>query len=274
MAIDSKRGDLITTDSEVDLDRKYGVGVPVIRVRRSPIDEAETPARKIEPGEVIPRFREDQDTVENMAGKIETASDSVDSVARDVSQSLNETINPAFSASQETLESVQATSDAIRPEAVDTLQQIRASTINLENEMTTLAQRVDRLVENQVRSTVDQINEAAVAAADAAESMQKLAEGLDAKSETTNDDIRKTLDVMRETALLIQQLTQETREVVRIVRSEADDLPGTTARVNDTVSETQELVGDIRDHWLLRRYRSERESSQQVSPSSLRGGVR
>ena len=274
LEIDSKRSDLITTDSEVDLDRKYGVGPPVVRIRRNrPTDRTE-PAEQILPGEVIGRFREDEDTVEDMAGKIETAGESVDVAAKSITNSLSETIDPAFQTSQQAFDSVRETSDTVRPEAVETLTQLRRTTENLEGEITQLTRRVDALVQDQVSKAVSQINDSAVAASEAAASVQKLAEGLDSKSEQTNEDIAETLKTIRETARMIQQLTQETREIVRIVRNEAEDLPGTTARVNDTVNETQDLVGDIRDHWLLRRYRTGKKPTEQVPPSSLRGGVR
>lgn len=275
LAIESKRSGLITTDSEVELDRKYGVGLPVVRIRRNrPAGQTE-PAVRIQPGQSIQRFRKGDDQIERIAGQVESAGGSVDDAARRITDSINDTIDPAFQSSEAAFESVRITSETVRPETVRTLTQLRETTENLENKLVGLTQQVDRLIEDDIRQTIGQIQESAVAATKAAEGVEALAGSLDKKSEKTNQDVAQTLAKLRETAELIQQLTQETREIVRIVRDEAEDLPGTTQRVNETVGDTQDLVGDIRDHWLLRRYRDDRKRTEQVSPSSVRsGGVR
>ncbi|MDV6032760.1 MAG: hypothetical protein F9B45_22275 [Phycisphaera sp. RhM] len=272
LAINAKYSDLITTDSAVTLDRKYGVGPAVVRIRRNRPEGQTDPPQRLLPGQTITRILKQDDQVDRMASNIEAAGNSVDSAAKKLQQSLTENIDPAFGSSEETFESLKLTSDAIRPEAVETFAQLRETTENLEAELTRLARRVDQLVDGDIRQTILRIQDSATAASEAAESVKKLAANIDAKSDQTNDDIATTLETLRETALLIQRLTTETRDVVRIVRSEAEALPGTTERVNDTVEDTQDLVGDIQDHWLLRRYRENKAPTKQLSPSSVRGG--
>ena len=272
LAIDSRRSDLITSESEVELERKYGVGPPVVRIGRAQAGEVEEPVRPILPGGMIPKFRQDEDQVQNMADSVQTASGSVNNAAVEVTKSLQETVQPAFSASQRSFDSVRETSEALRPEAIETLAQLRTTTKNLESELTQLTRRVDELVDGDVRDTIERINASAIAATEAAESVRELSQSLDRKSSTTAEDVAHTLQTLRETALQIQRLTEETRQVVRVVRGEADELPGTTARVNDTVNEASDLVETINDHWLLRRYQRQRAPSQQVPPSSVRGG--
>jgi ABC-type transporter Mla subunit MlaD len=273
LAVDSRRSDLITTESEVELERKYGVGPPVVRIGRSRAGVDDEPPRPILPGGKILRFRQDEDQVQNMADTVETAGGSVDTAAQEITKSLRETVQPAFSASQKSFDSVRETSETLRPQAVETLAQLRETTVKLESELTQLTQRVDQLVDGDIRNTIDQINASAVAAAEAAESVRELSRGLDQKSAVTAEDVARTLQTLRETALQIQQLTSETRDVVRIVRSEAEELPGTTARVNDTVNEASDLVDTINDHWLLRRYQRSQQPSRQLPPSSIRGGA-
>ncbi|QEG00206.1 hypothetical protein Mal15_42760 [Stieleria maiorica] len=272
LAINSKQSDQITTESEVTLDRKYGVGPAVVRIRRNRPEGQTDPPKRLLPGQTITRIQEQDDQVDRMAGEIEAAGNSIDNAARQLQKSLGESIDPAFRTTEETFESLRLTSDAIRPEAVQTLAQLRETTENLESELTRLARRVDQLVDGDIRTTIQRIQDSATAATDAAESVETLAANIDAKSDKANADVATTLATLRETARLIQRLTNETREIVTIVRGEAEELPGTTQRVNDTVEDTQELVGDIQDHWLLRRYRERKSPTQQLSPSAVRGG--
>lgn len=275
IAIDSEYTDWITTDSEITLDRKYGVGPPVLAIRRKPIDDRTGPARPLAPGESIGRFRDRVDQVEKMTREVEAAGSSIDTAAKKITDSFTEQIDPAVAQSEITLQSVEKTSEAVRPETLETLQQIRSTTVKLENNVSDLTDRVNRLVEQDMRETIQAIRETALATSAAAQQVEKTAADLDTKTDSTNEEVIETLKSLRETALLIQQLTNETRSVVQIVRAEAEDLPGTTRRVNDTVSDTQELVGDIGEHWLLRRYRNERKPTEQVSPSAIRsGGIR
>ncbi|MCD0458761.1 MlaD family protein [Roseiconus lacunae] len=275
LAIDSRQSDLITDQSQVELDRKYGIGPPVIRIARAsdlPPLGPDSIAKPIEPGESIPYFKQDDDQVENTAINVQEASQAVAGAADRISDSLQQTIDPTFRAGEETFDSVRETSEAVRPEAVQTLAQLRATTAQLEDEITKLTRRVDQLVDTEIRQTIADINRSAIAATEAAHSVRDVAMGIDENADKTTADIAETLETLRQTALRIQTLTEETRDVVRIVRSEADDLPGTTERINNAVDDAQDLVGDINDHWLLRRYQDRRSQSKQVSPSSVHGG--
>ncbi|TWU04901.1 MlaD family protein [Stieleria varia] len=275
LGIETKRSDQITTDSEVELDRKFGVGAPVVRIRRNRLPGSTEPAKQIPPGSTIHRFRGDDDRIDSMAISVETAGSSIDVTAKKINESFDKTIDPAFKTSETAFDSILATSEAIRPQAVDAFAQVQQSTQILEAKVTQLTERVDKLVDQEVRQTIAEIKRSALSATQAAEGVQQLASGIDQKSDRTAQDVAQTLAKLRETAEMIQRLTQETRSVVRIVRGEAEQLPGTTERINDTVSDTQDLVGDINDHWLLRRSQNDKKPTQQLSPSAVRsGGVR
>lgn len=272
LAIDSDYSDQITTDSQVVLNHKFGVGIPVLTIRRKKWTERTRPARPLQPGQSIGQFLGDPDPIGKMADEFESASSSMDLAAKTITHSMTESVDPAFNKSSTAFESWEKTSETLRPATLETLVQIRGTTARLEKELTKLTQRINELVDKDIRETVASIKESAIAATDAAKSVGQTASTIEAKSEQTNKDVAETLKTLRETALMIQRLTQETREVVRIVRSEANELPGTTERINDTVSDTQDLVGDIQNHWLLRRYRTDPKPTQQVSPSAVRGG--
>ncbi|MEM6469929.1 MAG: MlaD family protein [Planctomycetota bacterium] len=272
MGVDSEFKDQISTNSEVTLNRKFGVGTPILTIRRKASEERIEEPKPLEPGDFISRFRGDVDPVEKMAKEFEAASTSIDLAARKLKGSLNDSVDPAVAQGQAAFESVERTSETLRPEGVETLEQFRATTVALENRLTELASRVDQLIDRDVRRTVGEIEQSAIAATRAADSVSAAANSLKSEGQVTSQEIAKTLATLRETAEKIQQLTQETRQVVQIVRGEAEELPGTTARVNDTVTDTQELVGDIRDHWLLRGARDDRQRTRQIPPSSVRGG--
>ncbi|MCA9138317.1 MAG: MCE family protein [Planctomycetales bacterium] len=272
LAIDSDFEEQITSDSEVTLNRKFGVGTPVLTIRRRKSNDRQGKPIPLEPGQSIGRFRGEVDAVDKMSSDIETASSAIDLAGNSIATTMTDSIDPAFRQGEAAFQSFEKTSESLRGEVTATLAEIRRTTASLEKEMQGLSQRVNHLIDSDIRSAVVRVQESAVAATDAARSVEKTAETIESKSEMTNEDVAKTLATLRETSLLIQKLTNESREVVRIVRSEAEELPGTTARVNDTISDTQELVGDINDHWLLRRYRNEAGPTKQLSPSSVRGG--
>lgn len=272
LAIDSDYSKQITTDSQVVLHHKFGVGTPILTIRRKPaIDRAST-ATPLEPGLSIGEFVGDPDPIGKMAAEFETASSSIDVAARTITDSMNDSFDPAFGKSSTAFESWQKTSETLRPATIETLDQIRGTTAKLEKELTELTERINLLVDSDIRETVARIKESAMAATEAAKSVKDTASTMETKSELTSNDVAETLKTLRETAIMIQQLTLETREIVRIVRREADDLPGTAERVNDTVSDTQDMVGDIRNHWLLRRYRTDQNPTRQISPSGVRSG--
>lgn len=272
LAIDIDFADQITSDSEVTLNRKFGVGAPVLTIRRGRSTRDGVGATLLEPGQSIGRFRGDVDPVDKMSSDIGVASSAIDLAGNAIASSMTDTIDPAVRQSEAAFASLERTSESMRGEVAETLAEIRRATASLEQEMQDLSERVSTLIDRDIRETVARIHESAVAATDAAKSVEVTAGTIKQKSEITNEDVAKTLATLRETSLLIQKLTNESRQVVQIVRGEADQLPGTTERVNDTISDTQDLVGDINNHWLLRRYRNDTRPTKQVSPSSVRGG--
>lgn len=283
LAIEPEYRDAINADSEVTLERKFGLGVPVLKVRRRPGAVAPSASTK---DHQINGFKGEIDRIEQMAGEVEQVRSAIEriqikldptldkiGVASDqVTRSLQTKIDPAMDASNAAMQSVEATSDAVRPKTIETLDQIQTTTARLESKVNQLTDQVADLIDDDITQTIASIKKSADAATEAAASVTQTSDQLNETRQQTGEEISETLQVLRETAELVQELTNETRAVVRIVRREADELPGTTERVNDTVNDTQDLVGEIRSHWLLRRYRDSSSSSEQVSPSSVRAG--
>lgn len=270
LKIDASRGDEIFEDSELILDRRYGVGAAVLALRRG--------SRGVDAPVVLPtnsqirKFSGETDRVDQMASEVETVSDSIqqiqqklDSVAARFECTLDESADPAFDKITRASDSFYETNETLRPDVLETSQTIRAATKSLESRMVDLTQKIDMLFERDMRDTLAEVRESSDDFSDAAKSVNQT-------SEEVNQDISRTLVDMRVAIEQVRALAEESREVIQIVRQEADELPGTTERFNDTVDDTQDLVGEVRSHWLLRRYSNQPGPTQPVSPSAVRGG--
>lgn len=265
--IDREKSDQIFEDSVVRLERKFGVGAPVLAIRRGGSEFGQSDL--LPPGSEIKTFQGESDRVDQLSQEVQTIAESirgirqsaepslqsVDDAADRFRGSLDNSVDPAFEATREASESF-----------LQTNEQVRTVTSRLEARIEALAQKIETLVEQDMRQTLSEVRETSDDFSDAAQSVNRT-------SGNVNEDVAETLVRMREAIEQVRVLAEETRDVVRIVRREANELPGTTSRVNDTVSDTQDLVGEIRSHWLLRRYSNQSTPSSQVSPSSVRGGL-
>lgn len=266
LQIDRSMSDEVFEDTVVRLERRFGVGAPVLVLRRGG-PEIGRPVR-LEPGQQLKHFQAETDRVDQLAHEVESIAESirliqqsaeptfqsVDSAAVRFRGSLDNSVDPAFDTTREAFESFNQTNE-----------EFRLATSNLEARIASLTETIEKLVELDMRETLVEVRESSDDVSEAAQSVNQTSNHVD-------QDVAVTLERMRESIEQVRALAEETRGVVRIVRREANDLPGTTSRVNDTVSDTQDLVGEIRDHWLLRRFNDPPGPSNQVSPSSVRGG--
>lgn len=277
LSIDPASSDEIFADSFVQMERKFGVGTPILMIRRG--RSGPRPAVQLESGSRLSIRESESDRVDQMSRELESASESIRLIQQQLSPtmtdisaasdrftgSLDESVDPAFAGIERATDSMHQTSEAIRPETLETLQAVRSATENLESQVESLAEKIETLVENDMHETLVDVRQSSVDISTAAKSVDKT-------TQDVNEDIAKTLMTLREAAEQVQQLAIDTRDLVRVVRKEADDLPGTTKRVNDTVGDAQDMVGEIRSHWLLRRYSAQGKPTTQVSPSAVRGG--
>ncbi|TWU56706.1 hypothetical protein Poly51_26230 [Rubripirellula tenax] len=277
VSIDPEMSNLVFDNSFIVPSRKYGVGTPVLNIRRG--RTAPQSAVPLPTGSKIEAFQSEDDRIERMAREVESVSESVrmieerlkptlatiESAGKNFDQSMSETIRPTFEETRTASASFLKTNEQLRPETSQTLSVIRQATIDLQSQVGALTTKIEAMVDHDMRITLADVRESTDAISAAAKSAE-------ATSTEVNESVADTLVKLQQAAEQVRLLALETRDVVRIVRREADDLPGTTERVNDTVSETQDLVGEIRGHWLLRRSGSRPTSSQQVSPTMVGGG--
>ncbi|QDT02342.1 hypothetical protein K227x_07180 [Rubripirellula lacrimiformis] len=277
LSIDPGKSDQIFEDSVIVPARKYGVGTPVLNIRRPRSNAG--PLVPLSPGQPITAFRSEDDRLERMSREVESVTESVrliqekldptlttiDDAAAKFSTSLTDTVDPTFVRAQQASDSFLQTNERLRPEASETLRLLRQATESMQAQMTTLTKKIETLVDEDMRTTLAKVRQ----------STDEVSAAAKTANQTSSDvgvDIAETLEQLQQASEQVRQLAIESRQVVQIVRGEAEELPGTTARVNDTVNETQDLVGEIRGHWLLRRSSQRPTSTQQVSPSTVRGG--
>lgn len=278
LAIDAKQSDQIFESSILVPDRKFGVGTPMLSIRRGPMATAN--AVPLAPGSPITIARDDTDSVDQVTREVKSVSGSVekiqqkldptlstvDKTATEFSETITGRMNPAFDRVKTASEEFRQTNVAIRPDAIATLEAIRTATADLQQRVGTLTAEIQNLVNRDVRQTLQNVQQSTDQVSAAAKQVSRTAED-------SNEEIASALLTVQKAAESVQQLAEETRQVVRIVRREADDLPGTTARINDTTSETQDLVEEIRGHWLLRGTSRRGQPTAPVPPSTIRSGM-
>jgi ABC-type transporter Mla subunit MlaD len=265
LQIDRAMSDRVFEDSVVRLERKFGVGAPVLVIRRG--GDSPRPVR-LTPGSQIQGFQGESDRVDQLSREVESITESIRKIQESASPSLqsvddaadrfrgslDNTVDPAFVKTREASESF-----------LETNSEFRRVTTNLESRIASLTEKVEALVEQDLRQTLAEVRQSS-------DDLSAAAQSVNQTSGHVDQDVAVTLQQMRAAIEQVRLLAEETRDVVKVVQREADDLPGTTARVNDTVSDTQSLVEEIRSFPLIRRYSNQPSSSQQVSPSSVRGG--
>lgn len=289
LAIDPLYRDLITTESILAVERKFGLGKTVIKIRRrhqkdSPTDSSVNPdnerpsvtATPLIPGATILQVEGKEDRLAQIANKVDTTGDSIDVAAKSVDRSFENSVNPAADRVKIASESVEKTSETVRPDTILTLEVIRQSTSRLESQVSDLTKALQQVVEVEMRRTLNSIENSARASERTAATIEQTSSTIGSNTERTQSDIAQTLELLRQSIVSIQSLTNESREVVRIVRGEANQLPGTTQRINETVSDTQDLVNEVQDHWLLSGRDRKDSRTPQLSPSSTirSGGTR
>lgn len=267
LAIDPDYSKQITTGTELSLERKFGLGAAFIKVRRTAAhNQAAAP---LAPGSALLNFQGEVDRVKRMSDDFDEVTESVQKVQQDLSPALNNidlaanqvkgsfrnSVEPAFDQANRAFVSVERTSESFQLNATETLAELRSTTMNLNAQLSELIQKAEA---------------SADAATSASDSVAKTTSNINLKTDKLKDEISETLKVIRDSLASIDSLTNETRDLVHVLQGEAEDLPGTTEQVRNSVEDTDRLVKEIRSHWLLRGVRQSVGATEQISPSSVR----
>ena len=260
----------IFESSIIAMERRFGVGAPILVIRRS--DRKGVDSSMLHPKQEIKRFEAEEDRLDQLAREVESVSRSITSVEKNLNPTLDKL---SVSAEQlritlkddtsPAMQSVKKTSDELRPETKDTLARIQSATDNLDKRITAVTIKLDTLIESDMKDTLAKIT-------DASNSVNSAAGKVGDTSDNVDTGVADTLADMRDAAEKIEKFADEAREVVRLVKREANDLPGTSNKIKGTADDTRQLVGEIRSHWLLRRYTDQSPTTKQTSPAGVRGG--
>ncbi|MEM8668903.1 MAG: MlaD family protein [Planctomycetota bacterium] len=262
LSIDPKMSNQIFADSIVRQDRKFGLGTPILMIRRG--DGRAESRQPLPPESAIVNYEGELDRLDRVTRQVETVSESIRLIQEQLdptllsitaaSDQMQETLRtsaePALEQTQIAAESFYESNETLRPRTVDTLEAVREASQSFQQRVEELSDRV----------------------ANSSESVRRAADSIEQTSEETNRNMTDTLSSLREAADEVRELAVQTQELIRIVRREANDLPGTTERFNETVTDTQKMVGEIRDHWLLRNSRERNDASSTGRSQGARGG--
>lgn len=267
LAVDPDFSKNITTGTELSFERKFGVGAAFIKVRRTGAHNQD--ATPLPPGSYLTNFQGEVDRVKKMSEDFDEVTASVQKAQQDLSPALNnidlaasqvkssfkDSVEPAFDQANKAFVSVERTSESFQQNAAETLAELRSTTINLNAKLGELIQKAEA---------------SADAATTASDSVAKTTSNINQKTDKLNEEIIETLKVIRDSLASVDRLTNETRELVQVLQGEAEQLPGTTEQVRNSVEDTDQLVKEIRSHWLLRGVRQSGGPTGQLSPSSVR----
>ncbi|MEM0926222.1 MAG: MlaD family protein, partial [Planctomycetota bacterium] len=284
LAINPRYSRQIFDTSTITPDQKYGLGSPNLVIKRNA--DPDTVSVPLPPGSTIVRFEVREDQISEVASEVKAVSESIlkiqqrldpalasiDAAADSVNSTFQNRVDPATDETRAAAKEFSQTNRDLRPLASETLAMIQDATLDLQKRVGELTQRIDSLVENDIRETLADIRASADRINTAAGSVGTTSESIGENANDINRRVAESLESLVSAAESVQRLSEETRDVVRIVRQEANDLPGTTNRVNDTVSDTQDLVDEIRGHWLLRRTSKRDQPASLLSPSNVRAG--
>ncbi|WP_417749213.1 MlaD family protein [Rosistilla oblonga] len=278
LAIRREYSKRVFTSSTVALERRYGgVGAPLLVIRRGmPADGV---LKQLPPDSEIVNFEGEEDRMDQLTREVQSVSDSIkqielkmvptmdtiDKAAKTIDTGTEEDARPAFRSMGEASAAFQQTNEQLRPEASQTMLEIRQATQNLDQRITQLTEKIELLVEADMRDTLRGVRDTSDDVSDAAGSVKTTATDV-------NADVANTLVEIREAADEMTRLANEARDVVRVVRKESEELPGTVEQFNATVGNADDMVGEIRSHWLLRRYTDQSPTTRQLSPSGIRAG--
>lgn len=276
LKMDPKKDVEILSNAIVKIERKFGFGTPVLMIRRGSGDEEVDP---LPSGSQLLNFQGEDDRIDSTAREVESISrsvrlaqekadptmESIGSASERIEHAVDAAVVPAMQSTQIAADSFKQTNEEVRPEALLTLSKLQMTTQNLDTRVNQLSEKIEKILDEDMRDTLGKVRDSTDDVSDAADSVNQT-------SEKASTEISETLAQLQKAAEQFEKLAVEAREVVRIVKGEANDLPGTVGDINDTVDDTQNLVGEIRDHWLLRRYNRQPSASPPVSPSAIRGG--
>ncbi|MEZ6092360.1 MAG: MlaD family protein [Pirellulaceae bacterium] len=208
----------IFASSSVALERRFGVGAPLLIVRRGlPEDGVLKP---LPPGSRIKNFQGEEDRLDQLAREVQSVSESISKIQIELSPTLDQisssartfenrvegNATPAFNKMGAASDEFAETNQTLRPQATQTMLQIQQTTNNLDQRITALTLRIDELPD-RISDTSDDVTVAAAKVGNT--------------TEDAGADFANTMSEVRETANEVERLADEARQVVKSFNAKA-----------------------------------------------------
>ena len=270
----------IQRGSSLAIRRKFGVGEPYLEIQRpgpNPPPIAE--------GEYFAPIQAEVDRLEQLSSEI--------AAVRQVFQNVERETVPALKNVQSLTQSTQNTIEKKLSPALESLNgtsnTVQSSVKTMESDF----HNVSENVEQSVKDVAGEFKRAADSWDAASQHFQQAADAAKATIETdmqdtlnsvqnTSDRIRENTDritpqavnalrQLEDAARAIEEATEDSRDVIDVIRTEARDLPGTTERFNYGVATLQEVADAASQVWPIRKFTKNNEPTKRLSPVSIRG---
>lgn len=254
--------------ASVSVQRKFGVGEPYLEIQRPGRADlaAETPdqaggegAKRFLQGfqaeedptdQVLRQLRSIEQSFSDTRDALVAASSDFAETSRTASTAIEEDVSPA-------VQSLKSASETLESDGAETLLKVRESAANFDLRINETSSAVQRFADGSAQ-------EAASAVTSAAESTQRQVDQIGPQATAAMESLQSA-------ARSLQTLSEESRQVVDVLRREAQDLPGTVSQVRGAVDGANEVIDSASQTWLLRRYINRYGPTKTVSPSAVRG---
>ena len=252
--------------ASVSVQRKFGVGEPYLEIRRPSRQAAtaEPPPVADDEKRFLQEFEAEEDPTDQVLRQLESIersfADSRDALVESLadfmvtSQTTNRAIEEDVSPAAR---SVRTAAETLDVEGGETLIRLRDSATNFDAQINDTASEVQQFVAGDASS-------AAGAVTRAAESTQR-------RVDEVGPQATAAMQSLQSAARSLQTLSEESREVVDVLRRESRQLPGTVNQVRGAVDGANEVIDGASQTWLLRRYINRYGPTETVSPSAIRG---
>ncbi len=227
--------------------------------------------KRLEAGGTIIQFQPEPDRLEELTDKLSRVQESIANVEVSMVDTLGETnknmansMVPALNQFLETSKSVENTSDQIRQ---DTLERVKESLAKIDQSTRTFNERLER-IENTFSGMVAQhANPAFDRFGSASERFNEASVALKTTSETIASETTVAMKDLQRASESMNLVLNQSREVMDVLQSEVNQLPGTAAKINQAatganqvldranvaIGGANDVIDGAKEHWLLRR---------------------
>jgi ABC-type transporter Mla subunit MlaD len=248
-------GELYSIMSRVAVDSQLDIEIYGEEDLTSVVAQLVEPKR-LESGGTIIQFQPEPDRLEELTQRLALVQESIANVEKSTVSTLDSTddkmantLVPTLQQFLKTGQSFEATSDRVRDE---TLRRVNESLASIDESTRVFNERLDditksfqTLVEDRAGPAFDEFGQASRNLGDASSSLEQTSDSIGEETTVAMKDLQSA-------AKTLNTLLDQSREVVDVLQSEVNQLPGTAAKINRAAGGANEVIDGAKEHWLLR----------------------